>query len=91
MIFQANLPDSTILQVLDLLLLHREAHFFPFYKLFKKADNVLISFSNSKRVKTVSFGLAPAIFLYSCINTTPGIFQAIVILISLFIIICTCL
>ena len=36
----------------------------------------------------VSFGVAPAIFIYSCINTTPGIFQAIVILISLFIVIC---
>ena len=35
MIFQANLPDSTIMQVLDLLLLHREAHFFLFDKLFK--------------------------------------------------------
>ena len=28
----------------------------------------------------VSFGVAPAIFLYCCINTTPGIFQIIVIL-----------
>jgi archaetidylserine synthase len=36
----------------------------------------------------ISFGVAPAIFIYSCINTTPGIFQAIVILISLFIVIC---
>ena len=36
----------------------------------------------------VSFGVAPAVFIYSCINTTPGIFQAIVILISLFIVIC---
>ena len=36
----------------------------------------------------VSFGVAPAIFIYSCINTTPGIFQAIVILVSLFIVIC---
>ena len=36
----------------------------------------------------VSFGVAPAIFIYSCINTTPGIFQAIVILTSLFIVIC---
>ena len=26
----------------------------------------------------VSFGVAPAIFIYSCINTTPGIFQIIV-------------
>ena len=29
----------------------------------------------------VSFGVAPATFLYCCINTTPGIFQIIVILI----------
>ena len=36
----------------------------------------------------VSFGVAPAIFLYSCINTTPGIFQIIVILVSLFIVVC---
>ena len=36
----------------------------------------------------VSFGVAPAIFIYSCINTTPGIFQAIVIIVSLFIVIC---
>jgi archaetidylserine synthase len=36
----------------------------------------------------VSFGVAPAVFIYSCINTTPGIFQAIVILVSLFIVIC---
>lgn len=36
----------------------------------------------------VSFGVAPAIFIYSCINTTPGIFQTIVILISLLIVIC---
>lgn len=36
----------------------------------------------------VSFGVAPAIFINSCINTTPGIFQAIVILVSLFIVIC---
>ena len=36
----------------------------------------------------VSFGVAPAIFIYSCINTTPGIFQVIVILISLFIVVC---
>lgn len=36
----------------------------------------------------VSFGVAPAIFIYSCINTTPGIFQAIVILVSLFIVVC---
>ena len=36
----------------------------------------------------VSFGVAPAIFIYSCINTTPGILQTAVILISLFIVIC---
>ena len=36
----------------------------------------------------VSFGVAPAVFIYCCINTTPGIFQAIVILVSLLIIIC---
>ena len=36
----------------------------------------------------VSFGVAPATFIYSCINTTPGIFQAIVIIISLLIVIC---
>lgn len=36
----------------------------------------------------VSFGVAPAIFLYSCINTTPGIFQIIVILVSLLIVSC---
>lgn len=36
----------------------------------------------------VSFGVAPAIFIYSCINTTPGIFNIIVILVSLFIVIC---
>ena len=36
----------------------------------------------------VSFGVAPAVFIYSCINTTPGIFQAIVILVSLLIVIC---
>ena len=36
----------------------------------------------------VSFGVAPAIFIYSCINTTPGMFQAIVILTSLLIVIC---
>ena len=36
----------------------------------------------------VSFGVAPATFLYCCINTTPGIFQIIVILVSLFIVIC---
>lgn len=36
----------------------------------------------------VSFGVAPAIFLYSCINTTPGIFQIIVVLVSLLIVVC---
>ena len=36
----------------------------------------------------VSFGVAPAIFIYSCINTTPGIFQTIVILVSLMIVVC---
>ncbi|WP_432645419.1 archaetidylserine synthase [Methanobrevibacter sp.] len=36
----------------------------------------------------VSFGVAPAIFLYSCINTTPGIFQIVVTLASLLIVIC---
>lgn len=36
----------------------------------------------------VSFGVAPAVFLYSCINTTPSIFQIIVILVSLLIVVC---
>jgi len=36
----------------------------------------------------VSFGVAPAIFIYSCINTTPGIYQTIVIIVSLLIVIC---
>ena len=36
----------------------------------------------------VSFGVSPAIFIYTYINTTPGIFQAIVILTSLLIVIC---
>lgn len=36
----------------------------------------------------VSFGMAPSIFLYTSINTTPGIFQIVVILVSLFIVIC---
>ena len=36
----------------------------------------------------VSFGVAPATFLYCCINTTPGIFQIIVILVSLLIVSC---
>ncbi len=36
----------------------------------------------------ISFGVAPAIFVYSTINTTSTIIQPIVILISLFIVIC---
>jgi archaetidylserine synthase len=36
----------------------------------------------------ISFGAAPAIFIYTSINTTPGIFQAIVMLVSLLIVIC---
>ena len=36
----------------------------------------------------VSFGVAPAVFLYSCINTTPGIFQIVVTLVSLLIVVC---
>ena len=36
----------------------------------------------------VSFGLAPAVFVYSTINTTSTFIQPIVILISLFIVIC---
>ncbi|WP_458453620.1 archaetidylserine synthase [Methanobrevibacter sp.] len=36
----------------------------------------------------VSFGVAPAVFIYTCINTTPGILQIIVILTSLLIVIC---
>lgn len=36
----------------------------------------------------VSFGVAPAIFLYKCINTTPSINQGIIILVSLLIVIC---
>ena len=36
----------------------------------------------------VSFGVAPATFIYCCINTTPGIFQIIVILVSLLIVVC---
>ena len=36
----------------------------------------------------VSFGVAPAIFIYSCSNTTPDIFHTIVMLVSLFIVIC---
>ena len=36
----------------------------------------------------VSFGVAPAIFIYSSINTTSSIFQTIVILVSLMIVVC---
>lgn len=36
----------------------------------------------------VSFGVAPAIFLYLSINTTSSIFQTIVILVSLMIVVC---
>ncbi len=36
----------------------------------------------------ISFGVAPAIFLYSSINTTPGFYQIIVLLVSLLIVIC---
>ncbi|WP_405293290.1 archaetidylserine synthase [Methanobrevibacter sp.] len=36
----------------------------------------------------VSFGVAPAVFIFTCINTTPGIFQTIVILVSLCIVVC---
>lgn len=36
----------------------------------------------------VSFGVAPAIFIYSSINTTSNIFQAIVLLVSLMIVVC---
>ena len=36
----------------------------------------------------VSFGVAPALFIYSCSNTTTGIFHIIVLLVSLFIVIC---
>jgi archaetidylserine synthase len=36
----------------------------------------------------ISFGAAPAIFIYTSINTTPGIFQVIVMLVSLLIVIC---
>ena len=36
----------------------------------------------------ISFGVAPAIFIYSCFNTTPGVHQTIVILVSLIIVIC---
>jgi archaetidylserine synthase len=36
----------------------------------------------------VSFGVAPAVFLYSTINTTTGIIQPITIIVSLLIVIC---
>lgn len=36
----------------------------------------------------ISFGAAPAVFIYTCINTTPGIFQITVMLVSLLIVIC---
>lgn len=36
----------------------------------------------------ISFGVAPAVFIYTCINTTPGIFQSIVIIISILIVVC---
>ena len=36
----------------------------------------------------VSFGVAPAVLLYGSINTTPGIFQIIVTLVSLLIVVC---
>lgn len=36
----------------------------------------------------VSFGVAPAIFIYSGINTTPGILQITVMLVSLLIVVC---
>ena len=36
----------------------------------------------------VSFGVAPAVFIYSSINTTSSIFQTIVILVSLMIVVC---
>ena len=36
----------------------------------------------------VSFGVAPAIFIYNCINTTQITFQIITVLVSLFIVIC---
>ena len=36
----------------------------------------------------ISFGVAPAIFIYSCFNTTPGVHQTIVIPVSLIIVIC---
>lgn len=36
----------------------------------------------------VSFGVAPAVFTYSAVNTTPGIFQTVTIIICLMIVIC---
>lgn len=36
----------------------------------------------------ISFGVAPAVFIYTCINTTPGIFEITVILVSLLIVVC---
>lgn len=36
----------------------------------------------------ISFGVAPAIFIFSCINPAHGIFQTIVILVSLLIVVC---
>ena len=36
----------------------------------------------------ISFGVAPAVFVYSTMNTTPAIIQQIGILVSLFIVIC---
>ncbi len=36
----------------------------------------------------ISFGVAPAVFIYTCINTTLGIFQSIVIIISILIVVC---
>ena len=36
----------------------------------------------------ISFGAAPAIFIYICINTTPGIYQITVVLVSLLIVVC---
>ena len=36
----------------------------------------------------VSFGVAPAVFIYASINTTPDILQVITILVSLLIVIC---
>lgn len=36
----------------------------------------------------ISFGATPAIFIYTCIKTTPGIFEITVMLVSLLIVIC---